>query len=187
MKALFEILPGSIDAGKCILVCEMSNESFSYAIKNEEQNIYVAVAVFQFERGTDRNDYGNILQDVIQTQPLLSGNFKKVCIMHSFAESVLIPFALYSSLENENVLNLVHGDLQNDTSVLTDLITERGVYNAYRISSSILHVFKSNFPDGVNIHQYSVLLKQPRSTEDKLNIIFFFYIIVLKLDKKGRI
>ena len=66
--------------------------------------------------------------------------------MYSFAESVLIPFALYSSLENENVLNLVHGDLQNNTSVLTDLITESGVYNAYRVSTPILNVFKSKFP-----------------------------------------
>src|SRR5258708_7843232 len=186
MKALFEILPGGVDAAKCILVCEISNENFSYAIKNEEQNLYVAMAVFQFEKGTDHNDYGNILQDVIQTQSLLSGNFKKVCIMYSFAESVLIPFSLYSSLENENVLNLVHGDLQNNTSVLTDLITESGVYNAYRISSPILKVFKSNFPDAENIHQYSVLLKQPHSKEDKLNIIFYPQRIVLKLDKKGR-
>ena len=66
MKALFEILPESIDAANCILVCEISNEGFSYAIKNEEQNRYVAVAVFQFEKGTDNNDHGNILHDVIQ-------------------------------------------------------------------------------------------------------------------------
>jgi hypothetical protein len=186
MKALFEILPDSVDASKCILVCEISNENFSYAIKNEEQNLYVAVAVFQFEKGTDSNDYGNILQDLIQTQSLLFGNFKKVCVMYSFAESVLIPFALYSSLENENVINLVHGDMQNNTSILTDLVTESGVYNAYRISSPILNVFKSNFPDAANMHQYSVLLKQPRSKEDKLNIIFYPQRIVLKLNKKGR-
>src|SRR5258708_935778 len=184
MKALFEILPGSVDAAKCILVCEISNENFSYAIKNEDQNLYVAVAVFQFEKGTDPNDYGNILQDVIQAQSLLSGNFKKVCIIYSFAESVLIPFALYSSLENENVLNLVHGDLQNNTSLLTDLITESGVYNAYRISAPILNVFKSNFSDAANMHQYSVLLKQPRSKEDKLTIIFYPQRILLKLDKQ---
>ena len=35
-------------------------------------------------------------------------------------------------------------------------------------------------------HQYSVLLKQPSSKEDKLNIIFYPQRIVLKLNKKGR-
>lgn len=185
MKALFEILPGSIDAANCTLVCEISNEGFSYAIKNEDHNMYVAVAVFQFEKGTDSKDYGNILQDVIRSQPMLSGNFKKVCIMYSFAESVLIPFALYSSLENENVINLVHGDMQSNTSILTDLVTESGVYNAYRISAPIFNVFKSNFPGAENMHQYTVLLQQPRLKEDRLSIIFYPQRIVIKLDKKG--
>ena len=186
MKALFEILPDSVDATQCILVCEVSTEGFSYAIKDEEQNRYVGIAVFHFEKGTGSGEYGNVLQELIQSQSLLSGNFRKVYVMYSFAESVLIPFALYSSLENENVLNLVHGDLQNHTSILTDLVTESGVYNAYRVASSILNALLSKFPDAVNMHQYSVLLRQPRSKEDKLNIIFYPQRIVLKLDRKGR-
>jgi hypothetical protein len=186
MKALFEILPGSIDAAKCILVCEMSNESFSYAIKDEEQNVYVALAVFQFQKGAAANDYGNTLREVFESQPRLSENFKKVCITYSFAESVLIPFALYSSLENENVINLIHGDVQNNCIILTDLITESGVYNAYRISAAVFNIFKSYFPDAANMHQHSVLLKQPRSKEDMLSVIFYPQRIVLRLNKKGR-
>ena len=187
MKALFEILPGSVDAANCTLVCEISNESFSYAIKNTEQNNYVGLAVYQFEKATDRKDYGNVLQEVIKAQPLLSGNFKKVFIVYSYAESVLIPFALYSSLENENVINLVHGDIENNTSILTDLVTESGVYNAYRVSATILKVLNSTFPDAVNTHQYSILLKQPQVKEDELSIIFYPQRIVVKLNKKGRI
>jgi Protein of unknown function (DUF3822) len=186
MKALFEILPGSIDAAKCILGCEISNEGFSFAIKNEEQNMYVAVAVFQFEKGTEPKDFAKVLHEVIQSQYLLSGNFKKIYIIHSFAESVLIPFSLYSSLENENVLNLIHGDIQNNTSILTDLVIEVGVYNAYRVSVPVLNVFKSHFPNASNMHQYSVLLRQPRLKEDKLTIIFYPQRIVLKLNKNGR-
>ena len=186
MKALFEILPDSIDAAQCILVCEISKESFSYVIKNEEQNLYVGIAVFQFEKGTDSRDYGNILQDAIQDQKLLAEKFKKVCIIYSFAESVLIPFALYSSLENENVLNLVHGDFHTNTSVLTDLVTESGVYNTYRVSGSILNTFQSKFSDAINMHQHSALLKQPKPEGDKLKIIFYPGRIVLMLNKKGR-
>jgi Protein of unknown function (DUF3822) len=186
MKALFEILPGGVDAAQCVLVCEVSNEGFSYAIKDDEQNRYVAIAVFHFDKGTGREAYGNILGELIQSQPLLSENFRKVYVMYSFAESVLIPFALYSSLENVNVLNLVHGDLQNHTSILTDLVTESGVYNAYRIDTPVINTLQSKFPDAVTMHQYSVLLRQPRSTEDKLSIIFYPQRIVVKLEKKGR-
>jgi len=186
MKALFEILPESVDAANCILVCEISNEGFSYAIKDDEQNSYVAVAMFQFEKGVESDDHAGNLHDVINAQPMLVGNFKKVCIMYSFAESVLIPFALYSSLENENVINLVHGDIQSDTSILTDLITERGVYNVYRVPTSIINVVKSHFPVTCDLHQYSVLLKQVVVKEDTLHIIFFPQRIVVKLDTKGR-
>ncbi|MGH2647828.1 MAG: DUF3822 family protein [Ginsengibacter sp.] len=186
MNTLFEILPGSIDAVNCILICEMSNEGFSYAIKNEEQRQYVALAVYQFKNGTGPGDYGNILHEVIQAQSLLSMNFKKVYIVYSFAECVSIPFSLYSSLENENVLNLVHGDCQSNTSVLTDLVTGGGIYNAYRVSAPILNVLQSKFPDADNLHQYSVLLQQPRREGDKLNIIFYPQRIVLKLNKNSR-
>lgn len=185
MKAVFEILPVSVDAGKCILICEISNEGFSFAIKNDEQNTYVAVAVFQFDKGTDRKDYGNILQDAIQKQSLFSAGFEKVFIMYSFEESVLIPFNLYSSLENENVLKLIHGDIQNNTSVLTDLVTESGVYNVYRVPSQVVTIFKHKFPDAVNLHQYSVLLRQPQEKNDKLYIIFYLQKIVVKLNKNG--
>ncbi|HEY5407622.1 MAG TPA: DUF3822 family protein [Ginsengibacter sp.] len=186
IKALFEILPESVDAANCVLVCEISNEGFSYAIKNEEQNSYIAVAVFQFEKGSEDSDHAGNLHDVIQGQSLLAANFKKVYIMYSFAESVLIPFALYSSLENEKVINLVHGDLQNHTSILTDLVTESGVYNAYRISTPVYNVIKSHFPNASDIHQYSVLLKQQATKEDKLSIIFYPQRIVVKLSEKGK-
>ena len=186
MKALFEILPESIDAANCVLICELSNEGFAYAIKNDEQNKYVAVAVFQFERGTEDNDQESNLYRVIKAQPVLAETFKKVCVIYSFAESVLIPFALYSSLENENVINLVHGDMQSNTFILTDLVTESGVYNTYRLSAPMCNVIKSHFPFASGIHQYSVLLKQREPGEDKLNIIFYPQRIVVKLNKKGR-
>ncbi len=186
MRALFEILPESVDAVNCVLICEISNEGFAYAIKNEEQNKYIAVALFHYEKEIEDNDQENNLHRVIKAQSALSGNFKKVCIIYSFAESVLIPFALYSSLENENVINLVHGDVQNNTSILTDLITESGVYNAYRVSTPIYNIVKSNFPNAIDFHQYSVLLKQPTPKEDKLHIIFYPQRIVVKMNKNGR-
>jgi len=186
MKAFFEILPESVDAPNCVLVCEISNEGFSYVIKNDEQNKYVAAAMYQFEKEIDDDDHAGTLHDVITTHPMLAGNFKKVYIVYSFAESVLIPFALYSSLENENVINLVHGDIQSNTSILTDLITQRGVYNAYRVSTPICNVIRSHFHDACEMHQYSVLLKQAVPKEDSLHIIFYPQRMVVKLDKKGR-
>jgi hypothetical protein len=184
LKAVLEILPVHLDAHKCTLVFEISNEGFSYSIKDDD-NAYVGVAVFHFDKSTGPDDYSIILQNELQRQPLFSGNFKKVYIMYSFGESVLIPFSLYNSRENNNMLNLIHGDLQSNVSVLTDVITENGIYNSYRVPTHVLSVITSKFPDAINRHQYSVLLKQVPPEEDKLLIIFYPKKIVMMLNKNG--
>ncbi len=186
LKAVFEILPGDVDAHKCILVCEISNDGFSYAIKNDEENMYIAVAVFHFDKSTTV-DYSITLQNEIQRQALLSGNFKKVYIMYSLGESILIPFSLYNSEENANALNLVHGDLQSNLSVLTDIIAKNKIYNCYRVSTDVVNIIKSNFPDAINRHQYSVLLNNATLETGKLFIIFYPKKIVLMLIKNDNL
>lgn len=186
MKALFEILPAKIDTNNCTLFCEISYECFSFAIKNEEQNKFVGVAVFELEKAADEKEYANVLEELINKQPLLADSFKKVYIIYSFKECVLIPFNLYSSLENENVLKLVHGDIQSNSFVLTDLITENGVYNTYRVGAPIVSMLQKKFPDAENIHRYSVSLKQPQPEGDKLKVIFYPQRIIVKLSKNGK-
>ena len=170
-----------------MLVCEISNDGFSYAIKDDDKNAYVAVAAFQFEKSSRADDYSVMLRNEVQQQPLLSGDFKKVFLTYSFEESVLVPFSLYNSGKTDNVLNLIHGDLQSNASVLTDVIDENEIYNSYRIPTDILNIFKSKFPDAVTRHQYSVLIKQAPAETDKLLVIFYPKKIVLMLNKNGSI
>ena len=186
MNTLFEILPETVDAAKCLLVCEVNNEGFSYAIKDEEQNLYIALAVYEFEKGSDREPQSDSLQEMFANQQLLSGPFKKVCMMYSYSESVLIPFTLYSSLENENVLNLLHGDLAKNVVILTDLVVEGGVYNVYRVPGEIHKVINSKFPLAEHTHQYSILLRHPQPVEDKLSVTFYQNHILLRIIKNGR-
>jgi Protein of unknown function (DUF3822) len=187
LKAVFEILPGAVEAEKSILVCEISNEGFSYAIKNESQNLYVGAAVFHFDKNGSSNDHSAVLETILQQELLLNNTFKKVVIMFSYAESLLIPFELYNSAENENVLNLIHGDLQNNVSILSDRIPERNIYNIYRVPSAILNTLNQKFTGAVNLHQYSILLKQVLANEHKLFVLFYPRKIVLRLIKDGKL
>jgi len=184
LKTVLEILPVEIDAYRSILVCEISNEGFSYAIKNDDTNTYVGVSVSHFNKNTGADDdYSINLQNGLGLQSLLSGNFKKVYIINSFGESVLIPFYLYDSQENKNALNLIHGDLQDNASILTDVIAQHEIYNSYRVSTPLLSVIKSKFPGAINRHQYTVLLKQVPAEEDKMLVIFYSKKIVVMLNK----
>ena len=96
---------------------------------------------------------------------------------------MLIPFYLYDSQENRNALNLIHGDLQDNASILTDVIAKHEIYNSYRVSTPVLSVLKSKFPEAINRHQYTVLLKQVPAEEDKLLAIFYSKKIVVMLNK----
>ena len=185
MKQVLKILPVDLDASKCILVCEICNEGFSYVVKDDDKNTYVAIGVFQFEKSRSDDNYSVMLQNELQQQSVLSENFKKVYLIYSVEESVLIPFSLYTSSEADNVLNLIHGDLQSEVSILTDVIDENEIYNCYRITTGIFDLFKSMFPGAVTLHQYSVLIKQVPPEKDKLLIIFYPKKMVLMLNKNG--
>ncbi len=185
MKAVLEILPVDLDSRKCILLLEISNNGFSYAIKNDEDNIYIAVAIFHYANSNGDVTHADLLEG-LQHQPVLSGNFKKIYILYSFDQSVLIPFSLYSSQENVNVLNLIHGDLEgNNNKVFADMVAAKGIYNTYRVPEAIAGVLKSRFPDALNIHQYSVLLKQAPAGDNHLRVIFYPKKLIVLLIKEG--
>ncbi|MEP6951188.1 MAG: DUF3822 family protein [Ginsengibacter sp.] len=185
MKTVLEILPVELDAQNCTLVFEINNEGFSYTIKDDDENVYIAAAVFHFDKIPGVDDYSIVLQNELQQHRVLSGDFKKVCIMYSFEECVLIPFSLYNSRENTNVLNLIHGDFQSNFSVLTDVITKSEIYNIYRVPAPVLNMVKSKFPYAINRHQYSVLLNQVPAEGDKLSVIFYPKKVVMMLNKNG--
>src|ERR1035438_9810446 len=146
MKALFDIASATPDPFDCLLVCEVTDEGFSYAIKSQTDGTFTSVAVFESDKGATKDDFPEALHDLIERIEMLKGTFKQVIVMFSYAESVLIPFSMYSSLENEQVLKLVHGDLKDNTTVMTDLVTASGVYNAYWVPKAVVQVVKSYFP-----------------------------------------
>ena len=187
LESIFKILPAGVNAAKSTLICEIGNEGFSYAIKNDEDNTYTCVVIYRFDKNTSTENYASAIGDEIKKQPLLSENFRKVYIIYSLTESVLIPFSLYSSNENVNVLNCIHGDLNKKVSILTDLIAEKGIYNCYRIPTEIISVIKSNFPEATHRHQYTILLKQLPLKGDKMSVIFYPQKIVTVLTKKGKL
>jgi len=57
------------------------------------------------------------------------------------------------------------------------------MYNCYRIPTSTYEALQSQFPHAGNMHQYSLLLKEPATLENKLCIIFYTRKIVVSLIK----
>ncbi|MEO8108713.1 MAG: DUF3822 family protein [Ginsengibacter sp.] len=187
MKAVLEIIPGKIDAANCVLICEAGSDGFSYVVKNEESNEFTALGVYHFSSHYTSESSSPVLKEIFKNESLLSEPFKKVFIVYSYPESVLVPFEMYNSQKNSSVLNMIHGDLTENDAVLSDVIVEVKAYNIYRIPSKLKDEIQSQFPSAECLHQYSALAKNISTGENKLNVIFYPNKIVLTLIKEGKL
>jgi hypothetical protein len=172
MRTVFEILPSSFNPEACKLLCEVSNEGFSFCIKDEERNSFLGLGIYHFDKNKPPVGFPIALQIIFHQKEILSKQFKKVCVVYSFRESVLIPFSLYDRQKDSTLVNMMFGDAHSNQTILTDVITDEGVYNTYRVSTAISEVIQNQFPDASNMHQYSLLMKKQGVETDHLSVIF---------------
>jgi len=186
MRTVFEIVPPSFDAEKCALLCEVNNHGFSYGIKDEENNTFLGLGIYHYDKDKPSVGFPISLQIIFHQKELFLKKFKKTCIVYSFPQSVLIPFSLYDSEKNTSVMNMMFGDLHSNETILTDVIPDHSLYNCYRIASATLEILQTQFPGASNMHQYSLLLKNPIKRNEGLDVIFYSQKIVVCLIKDGK-
>ncbi|MEO9023245.1 MAG: DUF3822 family protein [Ginsengibacter sp.] len=186
MRTVFEILPASFEPENCTLLCESCDEGFSFCIKDEVANSFLGLGVYHYDKSKPPIGLPIALQIIFHQKEILSKRFKKVKIVYSFPQSVLIPFPLYDSEKNSTILNIMHGDLHEDETLMTDIITSQSLYNCYRISSSLREVLQNQFSGVAGTHQYSLLLNEPAEEKDRMNIIFYTRKIVVSVWKDGK-
>lgn len=186
MRPVFEILPSSFDAENCTLLCEVGNEGFSYCIKDESANSFLGLAIYHYDKNKPPVGYPIALQIIFHQKEILSKKFKKVFVVYSLPQSVLIPFSLYNREDNSILMNMMHGDLHANETILTDVITSHSIYNCYRIPSAVYETVQNQYPDVVSMHQYSLLMKSSIVKDDKLSVIFYTQKIIVSLIKDGK-
>ena len=185
LKPVFEI-KDDINPASCELLCEISDEGFTYLVKDEEKNMVVAFAVYHFNTHM-HGSFSSIFQKIFEEQEVLNENFKKIFLIYSLPESVLIPFSLYNSKKNGEIMNLIHGDLSANRVILTDMLMEQKVYNSYRVPIELITEIRNKFPVAEAFHQYSVLMKNSSPGRNKLSVIFYPKKIVVVLEHGGKL
>ena len=185
MKTVFEIIPESIDPENCTLSCELTLESFSYAIRDDEKRKIVSLGIYQYESTRPQAGYPIALQILFHQHVVLTEKFKKSCIIYSVPRSVLIPFTMYNSQKNLEVLNLVHGDMAIGETIMNDLIPGYDLYNTYSLPTVLNNTILHQFPAIRGIHQYTAFLKNGQESEDKLTVVFYHEKLVTTLFKDG--
>lgn len=186
MRTVFEIPPDSFNEKNCTLLCELNNEGFSYCIKDEVENKILGLAIYLYDKSKPPVGFPIALQIVFHQKKILSLDFDKVKIIYSLPQSVLIPFPMYNRENNSITMNLMHGDLHQNETLLTDLIASQSMYNCYRVPASIYEILQQQFPQAESFHQYSLLLMEPVTTVDNLSIIFYNRKIIVSLLSEGK-
>ncbi len=186
MKIVFEILPETIEAEKCTLLCELSSDSFSYAIRNDEEKKIVSVGVYQYEKTRPLAGFSIALQILFHQHQVLSEKFKKSCLIYSVHRNVLIPFTMYNSQKNAEALNLIHGDLAMGDTILNDIIPGQDVYNIYSVPKALNDTVLRQFPAIRGVHQFSAILKKGNPESNKMTAIFYPEKVVVILFKDGQ-
>lgn len=182
MNPVFEIIPEAIFFRETNLICELSSDGLSYIFENEVEKKFHGLSVFHFD--ADDNISAQ-LKTIFNEQPLLSKNYKKVCILYTGEECALLPEELYNPGENELLLNTLFGDLQA-RRIATDMIAEKKVYNVYGMPSEIHKALVDQFPLAAISHHYSLMVKQ-ESNGDLLKVLFYKDAFVAKLIKGGEL
>lgn len=186
MKTFFEVIPETLQEEDCALCCEISSEGVSFTIKNLQEQKFVGVAVYNFDKNRPQEGFHIALQVLFNTKSFLSKPYQKVTVVYSLPESALIPLPLYDSESVSDALDLLFGTVQSDAVVLTDLITEQGYYNCFRVPDTIHDIVEKQFPVHTSFHQYSGLAGSHSSGENKLFIIFYSQKLVVSLFADGK-
>ena len=186
MRTVFEILPSSFEEEKCVLLCEVSNEGFSFCIKEEETNLFLGVAIYHYDKSKPAVGFAIDLQIIFHQKEILAKKFKKVCVVFSNPESVLVPSSIYQKEKCAGILNLMCGDLNDQELIFTDLINGQQLYNCYRIPGPTYEMVQDQFPQSKSVHQYSMLLSNPSLADNQMSVIFNSQKIIVSLIKDNK-
>jgi hypothetical protein len=186
MRTVFEILPSELEEEKCSLFCEVSDEGFAFCIREEETNSFLGVAIYHYDKSKPSVGFPIDLQIIFHQKEILSKKFKKVCVVFSHSESVLVPFSIYKREKSGTVLNMMCGDLNSNEMIFTDVISNQSMYNCYRVRQATYEVIQNQFSSLESMHQYSLLLKNPADQDNQLAVIFNSNKIIVRLIKDNK-
>ena len=124
------------------------------------------------------------LKQIFSEQPLLGKQYKKICVTWSGTESALLPEELYHPGENSDLLDSLYGDLE-ESSVATDLVAEKKIFNVYRMPAAVHRAITDQFPLAAFSHKYSVLVKEPQA--EGLQLVFYTDCFISSLVRSGEL
>ena len=149
-------------------------------------NSFAAVIVYAFPAFTADSEYLACLEEIMKNEQLVAGVYKKIDIIWTFPETILVPQEHMERDLSGEMLNLVFGDLEK-TEGKTDFLFRHNIHNIYRVPSLIGEAFTSRFPFAGQTHQYSLLAEMVKEKGNHLLAVFYSSSVTVLLRKEGQL
>lgn len=182
MKALFEIF-SPFENQNTTLTCQVSENHLIIKISDKENRVQQGIGIYEIE---NIENYLSEFESFFQSHEWLAKPFHKIEIFFANREVVFVPFHLYDRSENENVLKLIHGDLDDRPGIIeVDMLTQQSVYAVYKVPKELYQLIKSTFPGGRFTHLFSCVVKR-EPPEQLLSVNFIGKKAIVALAHKNK-
>jgi len=149
-------------------------------------NYFKAVVSYSFSNKLTRPELAEKLQEILQTENLLTRQYAKTHIFWSFPESILVPGGLVNDDKNNEMLNLVYGDL-NTGVTKSDFLYKHNLHNIYRVPEPVHELFTAYLPYATQTHQYTTMVNREMSDGNHLYAVFYGSSLTLMLCKQDKL
>ena len=181
----FNIQAPDINTESAQLFIEAGPMGISFVILNTG-NCFQAVVSYSFTNTMAGTQVMESLNEILQTESLLTKKYKKTHIFWLYPESILVPPELMKEDSNIEMLNLVYGDAKKNISK-SDFLYKHNLYNIYRVPEDVHESFMTQLPFANQTHQYSLLVNRETNGGDELFVNFYSNSLTLMLCKEKKL
>ena len=181
----FNIQQPDIETSDAQLFIEAGPTGVSFVILTAD-NCFSAVVIYSFPQGTGTASITAHLKQIFDQEKFFSRPFKKINIIWTFPESILVPHELVNTDSNESLLTLIYGDVNSGVNK-TDFLFRNNIHNVYRIPSTVIAVLPQALQYVNQTHQYSLLPELVNKSGNRLFVIFYNNSLTLLLSKDGNL
>jgi hypothetical protein len=172
------------------LLVEVNPNAFTYVLLNQRNMSPLVVKYFQLEQSKD-HPLIEVLREIMEEEELLRRTVKDTLLVYNFPESSLIPEPVFTTDNNREIIDILHGNLQKGM-ILTEKIPWWELFNIYRVSPDLHHLLRQTFSAGKCWHYYSLMLKSYKmfdsaDKEDCIKVIFYADKMVVLVVRQGRV
>ncbi len=161
IKQLFHIEFETADDPQKVLVLQIGKAYLSFAITNKGGSELSQLRYYSFNEWNE-----TVWQEIIDTNPALLNSFYEVLVSYDFPESMVVPFKEFKHENPSILLNIAYG-INDQSVVISEVITGWQLYNIYAVPVIILDSITAKFPSVRSWHQYSLGVRNAIVTSEE--------------------